>query len=207
MLRPVTMFRVRRCGSVFCHWASCTCRMNCSCSGVSFSRVGSMRWASGACPLLALRGSPAPGAAILPLLSPKSRGAEFAGNSSLWPPQGSLGAVVHVFLFFFLTYRARLSALDGRGRREEAVFSDWLSGPRPLAREKTAERSRLWRDLRFPRTRGEDKHTNGRTNPECGRRQWRGAEGTGLRVQRAFCVSRKVSENERACESQTGLSQ
>ena len=89
----------------------------------------------------------------MPLLSSQSGGVEFAGNSGLWPPQGSLGDVVRVFVFVFLTNRARLLALrGGRGRREEAVLSDWLRGPRPLAREKIAERSRLWRELRFPRT-------------------------------------------------------
>lgn len=98
MLRPVTMFRVRRCGRVFCHWASCVCRMNCSCAGVSFSRVGSMRWARGASPLFALRGSPAPDAAILPLRPSQSGGgAGFAGNSSPSLPRGTLGAVVRVF--------------------------------------------------------------------------------------------------------------
>ncbi|MXQ98070.1 hypothetical protein E5288_WYG011752 [Bos mutus] len=73
------MFRVRRCGSVFCHWASCACRMNCSCAGVSFSRVGSMRWARGAFPLLASTGSPGPGVAMLPLCP-----SPFSGRGACW---------------------------------------------------------------------------------------------------------------------------
>lgn len=63
----VTVLQLRRCDRVFCHWASCTCRMKCSSAGVSFSRMRTMRWANWAFPLLAWRGPPAPGAAMLVL--------------------------------------------------------------------------------------------------------------------------------------------
>lgn len=121
-----------------------------------------MRWARGASPLLALRESPDPEDAILPLRPSQSPDAELAGNSRSWPLQGTLGVVVRVAFYL------QSEALGLRGRAGSAASGRafWLAEGSAAV----GAGNGCGGNWGFPQTRGEDQHTEGVTNPECDRR-------------------------------------